>query len=398
MKILVLNAGSSSLKYQLFNRDNNEVIASGNAERIAIDGGLIKHKDGQGNKSEFPGNLADHSEALTKILEILVSPEQGAISSLEEINAVGHRVVHGGEAFKSSVLITDEVKNTIRDLIPLAPLHNPANLIGIEACEKTLPEVPNIAVFDTAFHQTMKPEHFLYAIPREYYEKLGIRRYGFHGTSHDYVSHRACEILGKEYKNTKIITCHVGNGGSITAIKNGNVVNTSMGFTPLEGLMMGTRCGDIDPAIIPFLMKNEGLSINEIDAMMNKKSGILGLMNNISSDHREVEEGFVAGKELETEVIKVYTNRILKYIGAYTAYMNGVNVIVLTAGTLENSAVERKLIVDQLEWLGVKLDEEKNNFRGEERVISTPESKVTVIVVPTNEEYMIAKDTYELVH
>lgn len=211
MKILVLNAGSSSLKYQLFNRDNNEVIASGNAERIAIDGGLIKHKDGQGNKSEFPGNLADHSEALTKILEILVSPEQGAISSLEEINAVGHRVVHGGEAFKSSVLITDEVKNTIRDLIPLAPLHNPANLIGIEACEKTLPEVPNIAVFDTAFHQTMKPEHFLYAIPREYYEKLGIRRYGFHGTSHDYVSHRACEILGKEYKNTKIITCHVGN-------------------------------------------------------------------------------------------------------------------------------------------------------------------------------------------
>ena len=396
MKILVLNAGSSSLKYQLFDWNNNTVIAKGNVERIGIEGSFIKHKDANDNKSEFPGNITDHTEALKKVLDILVSPEHGSLQSLEEIDAIGHRVVHGGETFKSSVVVTPEVKEKIRSLIPLAPLHNPANLMGIEACENVLPTTPNVVVFDTAFHQTMESDHFLYPLPREYYEKHRIRRYGFHGTSHNYVSQRACEILGKDYHNTKLITCHIGNGGSVTAIKNGKEIDTSMGFTPLEGVMMGTRCGDIDPAIIPFLMKNEGLSIDEIDTMMNKKSGILGLYSD-SSDHREIEEGFLAGKPLETEVINIYTKSILKYIGAYTAYLNGVDVIVLTAGTLENSAPERKLIVDQLAWLGVTLDESQNDFRGEERVISTPESKVTVIVVPTNEEYMIAKDTCELV-
>ena len=396
MKILVLNAGSSSLKYQLFNWDNDTVIAKGNVERIWIDGSFIKHKDAHDQKSEFSGNISNHTDALKKVLDILVSAEHGSVADLREIDAIGHRVVHGGEDFQWSALVTPEVKEKIKKLIPLAPLHNPANLMGIDACEEVLPEVPNVVVFDTAFHQTMQPEHFLYALPREYYEKYWVRRYGFHGTSHSYVSKRACEILGKDYATTKVITCHVGNWASVAAINGGKVVDTSMGFTPLAGLMMGTRCGDIDPAIIPFLMKNEGMTIEEIDTMMNKKSGILGLYKD-SSDHREIEDGYLAGKALETEVIKVYTKSILKYIGAYTAYLNGVDVIVFTAGTLENSAPERKLIVDQLSWLGVKLDESVNDFRGKERVISTPESKVTVIVVPTDEEKVIAQDTYELV-
>ncbi|GHW02470.1 acetate kinase [candidate division SR1 bacterium] len=397
MKILVLNAGSSSIKYQLRDWETQIVLNKGLVERIGIDGSLIKHTNTEGQKTTIEGNLENHTVALQKVLDLLVNPEIGALTSLTEINAIGHRVVHGGELFKESVIITGEVKEQIKSLISLAPLHQPANIMGIEACENVLSGVPNIAVFDTAFHQTMKPEHYLYALPREYYEEYGVRRYGFHGTSHDYVSHRACEILNLDYTTQKIITCHIGNGGSVTAIQNGEVVDTSLGFTPLEGVMMGTRCGDIDPAIIPFLMKNANLSIDDIDTMMNKKSGLLGT-SGISADHREIENGYISGDEMETIVIKMYTKSILKYIGAYCAYMNGVDVIVLTAGTLENSAVERKLLMDNLGYLGVKLDESKNDFRGEERVISTDDSKVTVIVVPTDEEKMIAGDVARLIN
>ena len=340
--------------------------------------------------------MANHNEAMKKLLEILVSPDHGTLKSLEEIDAVGHRMVHGGEVFKKSVLITPEVMEEFKKLIPLAPLHNPANIMGVEAVQEVLPSVPNVAVFDTAFFQTMTPEHYLYALPREYYDNYKIRKYGFHGTSHDYISHRACEILGKDYHSTKLITCHVGNGASISAIKDGKALETSLGFTPLEGLIMGTRCGDIDPAIVPYLMKKEGLSADEVDAVMNKKSGILGLYNGKSNDMRDIEDGFLEGKKEESQILNIYVNRILKYIGSYTALMDGVDVIVMAAGVLERSPVIRSLIVKQLGWLGVTLDESVNNFREEERVISTPESTVTVIVVPTNEEYMIAKDTYEL--
>jgi acetate kinase len=362
-----------------------------------MEGSFIKHKDRDENKSEFPGDLANHSQALKKVLEILVSPENGSLTSLEEINAVGHRMVHGGEIFQKSVVVTADVLETLKSLIPLAPLHNPANIMGIEAVQEILPNVPNVVAFDTAFFQTMSPEHYLYALPREYYEKYKVRRYGFHGTSHDYISHKACETLGKDYASTKIITCHVGNGASIAAIKEGKALDTSLGFTPLEGLVMGTRCGDIDPAIVPFLMKNENLSADEIDTVMNKKSGILGLYNGKSSDMRDIETGFLAGQPLETQILNIYVNRILKYIGGFTSLLNGVDVIVLSAGVLERSPVIRKLLVSQLGWLGVVFDESKNDFREEERVISTPESKVTVIVEPTDEEYMIAKDTYALV-
>lgn len=396
MNILVLNAGSSSLKYQLFDRDNNAVIAKGNVEKIWTEGSFIKHKDRHENKSEFSGDLVNHGEALKKVLDILTHPEHGSLQHLGEINAVGHRMVHGGELFATSVIVTPEVLEQLRFLIPLAPLHNPANIMGVEAVQEILPNVPNVVVFDTAFFQSMTPEHYLYALPMEYYEKYRIRKYWFHGTSHDYISHRACEILGKEYAITKIISCHVGNGASITAIMNGKALTTSLGFTPLEGLVMGTRCGDIDPAIVPFLMKTEGLSADEIDTIMNKRSGVLWLYYGKSADLRDIEEGFLVGKELETQIMQIYINRILKYIGSYTALMNGVDVIVMTAGILERSAVMRGLIMQQLGRLGVGFDEANNNFREEERVISTPGSKVTVIVVPTDEEYMIAKDTYHL--
>lgn len=397
MKILVLNAGSSSIKYQLRDWETQIVLNKWLVERIWIDGSLIKHTNTEGQKTTIEWNLENHTVALQKVLDLLVNPEIWALTSLTEINAIGHRVVHWWELFKESVIITGEVKEQIKSLISLAPLHQPANIMGIEACENVLSWVPNIAVFDTAFHQTMKPEHYLYALPREYYEEYGVRRYGFHGTSHDYVSHRACEILNLDYTTQKIITCHIGNGWSVTAIQNGEVVDTSLGFTPLEGVMMGTRCWDIDPAIIPFLMKNANLSIDDIDTMMNKKSWLLGT-SGISADHREIENGYISWDEMETIVIKMYTKSILKYIGAYCAYMNWVDVIVLTAGTLENSAVERKLLMDNLWYLGVKLDESKNDFRGEERVISTDDSKVTVIVVPTDEEKMIAGDVARLIN
>ena len=327
-------------------------------------------------------------------MDILVNPEYGAVKSLDEINAVGHRVVHGGEKFAHSTLITPEVKEVLHELVELAPLHNPANIMGIEACEKVLPGVPNVAVFDTAFHQTMKPDHFLYPLPYEWYENYKVRRYGFHGTSHRYVSERLAEITGRN--DLKIITCHVGNGASITAVDSGKVIETSMGLTPLEGLMMGTRCGDIDPAIVPFMMKKENLTPDQIDTIMNKKSGVLGV-SQISSDHRDIEVGYNEGKEREVTVMNMYTNAILKYIGSYVALLQGVDAIVFTAGVLENSMLQRRLIASQLGWLGAHFDESLNNFRGEEKAITTPDSKVQIWVIPTNEELMIAKDTYELV-
>lgn len=373
--------------------ENQTVLAKGLVERIGIEGGKIKHKTISGEKHEFDGFLENHEVALNKVLDLLVNKEFWALDSLEEINAIGHRVVHGGEYFPTSVLVDEEVKNKLKKLFDLAPLHNPANVMGIEACEKILPGIPNVVVCDTSFHQSMKPEHFLYALPYEWYEKYQIRRYGAHGTSHKYVSQRMAEILGKS--DLKIITCHIGNGASVTAIKDGKVVETSMGLTPLEGVIMGTRCGNIDPAIIPFVMKKENLTPDEIDTIMNKKSGILGV-SQISSDHRDIEEGYAEWKEREVMVMKMYTNAILKYIWSYAALLEGVDAIVFTAGVLENSILQRKLLAEKLGRLGVDFDESKNNFRGEERSLTTEQSKVQLWVIPTDEELMIARDTYEL--
>ena len=395
MKILVLNSGSSSLKYQLFDMSTQEVMAKGLVERIWIEGSKIKHKTASWVKHDVEGYLENHEVALNKVLELLVDPEVWALKDLKEIDAVGHRMVHGGESFKQSILIDEAVKTEFNKQTDLAPLHNPANLMGVEAVEKVLPWVPNVGVFDTAFHQTMKPENYLYALPYKWYEDYKIRRYGFHGTSHRYVSWRINEILGRN--DLKVITCHVGNGASITAIKNGEVVETSMGLTPLEGVIMGSRCWNIDPAIIPFMMKKENLSADQIDKIMNKESWVLGLSWK-SSDHRDIEDGYNAGSEREITIMKMYTNAILKYIWAYAALLGGVDAIVFTAGVLENSKLQRKLIAEKLGWLGVDYDDSKNDFRGEERCISKEGSKVQLWVIPTDEELMIAKDTYEIVN
>lgn len=373
--------------------ENQTVLAKGLVERIGIEGGKIKHKTMSGEKHEFDGFLENHEVALNKVLDLLVNKEFWALNNLQEINAIGHRVVHGGEYFPTSALVDEEVKNKLKKLFDLAPLHNPANVMGIEACEKILLGIPNVVVCDTSFHQSMKPEHFLYALPYEWYEKYQIRRYGAHGTSHKYVSQRMAEILGRS--DLKIITCHIGNGASVTAIKDGKVVETSMGLTPLEGVIMGTRCGNIDPAIVPFVMKKENLTPDEIDTIMNKKSGILGV-SQISSDHRDIEEGYAEWKEREVMVMKMYTNAILKYIWSYAALLEGVDAIVFTAGVLENSILQRKLLAEKLGRLGVDFDESRNNFRGEERSLTTEQSKVQLWVIPTDEELMIARDTYEL--
>lgn len=395
MKVLVLNAGSSSLKYQLFDMENNDVLAKWLVDRIWIDGGVIKHKWKNDEKIEIKENLEDHSIALWKVLDLLIHPEHGVIENLDEINAAWHRVVHGGEYFQDSTIINDEVKDRLKELISLAPLHNPANIMGIEAVERVLPGVPNIGVFDTAFHQTMEPSSYIYPIPYKFYEKYKIRRYGFHWTSHKYVAHRAAEILGKDISDLKMIVCHVWNGASVTAIKWWKVIDTSMGFTPLEGLVMWTRSGDIDPAIIHFLMTNENMTSEEIDKMLNKESWVIWI-SEISSDMREIEDGHIAGNPKETLALDIYVNKILKYIWSYVAMLDGCDALVLTAGVLENSAYIRKMMADRLGRLGIKLDEEKNNFRWEERIISTSDSSTVMMVVPTNEEYMIAKDTMTL--
>lgn len=395
MKILVLNSGSSSLKYQLFDMNNQEVLAKWLVERIWIEGSKIKHKTATGIKHDVEGFLENHEIALNKVLNLLTDPEVGALKDLKEIDAVWHRMVHGWENFKESTLVTEDVKKTFKELTDLAPLHNPANLMGVEAVEKVLPWIPNVGVFDTAFHQTMKPENFLYALPYKWYENYKIRRYGFHGTSHRYVSQRISEILGK--KDLKVITCHVGNWASITAIKNGEVVETSMWLTPLEGVIMGSRCWNIDPAIIPFIMKKENLNADQIDKIMNKESGVLWLSEK-SSDHRDIEDWYNAWNEREITIMKMYTNAILKYIWAYTALLEWVDAIVFTAGVLENSKLQRKLIAEKLGWLGVEYDDSKNDFRGEERCLTKEGSKVQLRVIPTDEELMIAKDTYDIVN
>ena len=395
MNVLVINCGSSSLKYQLINMENEEVMAIGLTERIGIEGSRVVHKV-NGEKTIIEEPMKDHKDALKIVLNAIVDPKIGAIKDMKEISAVGHRVVHGGEKFAESVVITDEVKKAIQDCAELAPLHNPANLMGIDACEEILPGVPQVAVFDTAFHQTMPKASYLYGLPYELYEKHGIRKYGFHGTSHKYVAQKAAALMGKDMADLKIITCHLGNGASITAVKNGKSVDTSMGLTPLEGSIMGTRCGDLDPAIVTFIMEKENLDVAAVNNLVNKKSGILG-MSCVSSDFRDVEEAANAGNEKAKVALDAFAQRVKKYIGAYMAEMGGADIIVFTAGLGENSISMRADICSGLEGLGIKMDAEKNNVRGEETVVSTDDSAIKVAVIPTNEELMIAKDTAALV-
>lgn len=396
MKILVVNCGSSSVKYQFIDMNGEKVLCKGLAERIGIEGGRLVHRVNN-DKHVIERNMKDHEEALKLVLDVLVDPEIGVIKDLSEIDAVGHRVVHGAERFASSVLIDEEVMKALEENVHLAPLHNPPNILGIKAIQKLLPKVPNVGVFDTAFHQSMPKKAYLYALPYELYETHRIRRYGFHGTSHRYVSRRAAEILGRDYYDFKVITCHLGNGASIAAVRHGKSIDTSMGFTPLEGLVMGTRCGDIDPAIVIYLQQNLGMSVEKVYDLLNKKSGILGLTNNLSSDMRDIEDAAYSGNEIAQLALDIYVYRIAKYIGAYAAAMNGVDAIVFTAGVGENSPYVREKVCEYLGFLGVKIDRQLNDVKGLERIISTPDSKVAVLIVPTNEELVIARDTKYIV-
>ena len=394
MNILVINCGSSSLKYQLINSETEGVLAKGLCERIGIDGMLTYQPEG-GEKEKSEIAMPTHTEAINAVLAALTNEKSGVIKSLSEVGAVGHRVVHGGEKFTSSCLINDESMKAIEECNDLAPLHKPANLIGIRACQELMPGVPMVAVFDTAFHQTMPDVAYTYGIPYEYYEKYKVRRYGFHGTSHSYVSKRTAEIVGKPYDQMKIIVCHLGNGASISAVNCGKSVDTSMGLTPLEGLVMGTRSGDLDPAIIDFVGKKECLSLDEMNEVLNKKSGMLGI-SGVSSDGRDLEAAAETGNKRAQLALDVFDYRVIKYIGAYAAAMNGVDAIAFTAGIGENNIKMRKDVCSSLTYLGVKLDEEKNNVRGEERIISADDSKVQVLLVPTNEELAIARETLAL--
>ena len=395
MKILVVNCGSSSLKYQLIDMDTEKVMAKGYLERIGLGGSFLTHTV-NGEKHRTEREISNHEEGMKLLLEQLLDNEYGVISSLSEINAVGHRVVHGGEKFSGSVVITDEVIDAIKECIPLAPLHNPAGITGIEACKKALPGVPMVGVFDTAFHQTLPEKAYMYAIPYEYYEKYKIRKYGFHGTSHRFVSQRAAEIMRKPIEDLKIITCHLGQGASLCAVENSISVDTSMGLTPLAGVPMGSRSGDIDPSIITFLMEKEGLSIKEMDNILNKKSGKLGL-SGISADDRDIEKEIQNGNKRAKLAIDNFIYQVVGYIGRFAAQMNGVDVITFAGGVGENGIDVREKICSYLEFLGVKIDKEANNCRGKEVEISTPDSKVKVFVIPTNEELMIARDTKALV-
>lgn len=395
MNVLVINCGSSSIKYQLLNMNNEEVIAKGICERIGIDGSFIKHTTvGQDSVKEMVP-FANHKDAIAKVLSMLTEGPT-ACCKPSEISAVGHRVVHGGEKFNKSVLITDDVEKAIKECCDLAPLHNPANLIGIDACRELLPTVPMVAVFDTAFHQTMPDYVYMYAIPHEYYDKYGVRKYGFHGTSHKYVSQRAAEMLGKPIEDTKIIVCHLGNGASICAVNGGKSFETTMGFTPLAGLVMGTRAGNIDPAVVTFLMEKENLTPKEIDNILNKKSGA-GALSEISSDFREIEDEVVAGNPKARFTMDAYQLKVVEFIGAYAAAMNGVDAICFAGGLGENNAIMREEIANMLTWMGVEIDPEKNKCRGIERELTKPGSKVKVFLIPTNEELMIARDTKEIV-
>ncbi|MBR6451735.1 MAG: acetate kinase [Lachnospiraceae bacterium] len=396
MNVLVINCGSSSLKYQLIDSASEEVLAKGLCERIGIDGGMLTHQPAGKDKIKTNVDMPSHTVAVELVIKSLTDKENGVIASLDEIGAVGHRVVHGGESFAESVLIDEKVMKAIEDCNDLAPLHNPANLIGIRACQELMPNVPMVAVFDTAFHQTMPKKAYYYGLPHEYYEKYKVRRYGFHGTSHSYVSKRVAEILGKDYTSLKTIVCHLGNGASISAVMNGKCVDTSMGLTPLEGLIMGTRSGDLDPAILGFVAAKENLTLAQVTDVLNKKSGVLGL-SGVSSDFRDLEAAAKEGNQLAIDTLDTYYYRVAKYIGSYAAAMNGVDVIVFTAGVGENNPTGREQIVSYLGYLGADVVPEKNNFRGEERIISSDQAKVTVMVVPTNEELAIARETVRLV-
>ncbi|MEE1545711.1 MAG: acetate kinase [Prevotella pectinovora] len=396
MKILVLNCGSSSIKYALYDMDTKTVMTSGGAERVGLDGAFVKVKLANGEKRKVMHDIPEHTEGVKFIFSLLVDPEIGVIKDLKEIDAVGHRTVHGGEKFNKSVRLTEEVLKVYEECNDLAPLHNPANLKGIRAVQELMPEMPQVGVFDTAFHQTMPKEAFMYALPYELYEKYGVRRYGFHGTSHRYVSQRVCEFLGVKAEGKKIITCHIGNGASIAAVKDGKCVDTSMGLTPLEGLIMGTRSGDVDGGALTFIEKKLGLDADGLSDLLNKKSGMLGITG-VSSDMREIEEAYENGNERAKLAFDMYFYRIRKYIGAYAAAMDGCDIIVFTAGVGENQPSLREEVCKKLTYLGVEIDVEKNkNLRGKEALISTPESKVAVCVIPTDEELMIASDTMAL--
>ncbi|MBO5467901.1 MAG: acetate kinase [Prevotella sp.] len=396
MKILVLNCGSSSIKYALYNMDDKSVMTSGGAERVGLDGAFVKVKLANGEKKQVMHDIPEHTEGVKFIFSLLTDPEIGVIKDLSEIDAVGHRMVHGGEKFNKSVVLTDEVLKVFEECSDLAPLHNPANLKGVNAVSELMPNLPQVGVFDTAFHQTMPAKAYMYAIPYELYEQYGIRRYGFHGTSHRYVSKRVCDFLGVNPEDKKVITCHIGNGGSIAAVDGGKCVDTTMGLTPLEGVMMGTRSGDIDGGAVSFIQKKLNLDADGISNLLNKKSGVQGITG-ISSDMREVEAAEKAGNERAILAMEMYNYRIKKYIGAYAAAMNGCDIIVFTAGVGENQAGMRADVCKGMEWMGVKIDEAKNaTIHGEEAVISAPDSKVTVVVVPTDEELMIATDTMNL--
>ncbi|MCR4651648.1 MAG: acetate kinase [Lachnospiraceae bacterium] len=397
MNILVINCGSSSLKYQLIRSETEEVIAKGLCERIGMEGSMITHQPAGGEKVTTESPMPDHTEAIRLVLDRLLDKEVGVIGSLSEIGAVGHRIVHGGEHFAGSVVIDDDVIKAIEECNDLAPLHNPANLIGINACKANMPGVKMVAVFDTAFHQTMPKKAYMYALPYEYYEKYKVRRYGFHGTSHDYVSDRAAALLGKKREDLKIIVCHLGNGASVSAVKEGRSIDTSMGLTPLEGLIMGTRSGDIDPAIISFIAAKEGIDAEKVIGICNKKSGVLGLSGGVSSDFRDLDAAGNDGNQLAIDALETYAYRVAKYIGSYMVAMGGCDVIAFTAGVGENNSKMRAAICEYLEFLGVEIDADKNALRGEETVISKPGNKITVVVVPTNEELAIARETLRLV-
>ena len=396
MKILVLNCGSSSVKYKLIDTATNAVLAEGGVEKIGLPDGFLKYKKADGSKAIIELGQTDHNGAVKAILNLLTDPVEGCISSYDEIDAVGHRVVHGAEKFSESMLITDEVKDMIKQCYDIAPLHNPANMTGINAITALMPGTPQVAVFDTAFHQTMPAKSFMYALPYKYYKEDGVRRYGFHGTSHRYVSQRVCEFLGIKPEGHKIITCHIGNGGSITAVLDGKSVDTSMGLTPTEGLMMGTRVGDVDPGALVYIMLKHNLSATDLQKIINKESGMLGV-SEISSDMREIENAVNNGDERATLGLDMYQQRIIKYIGAYAAEMGGVDVIVFTGGVGENQCSLRSDVCAPLAFMGVEIDPEANKVRGEEKVISTPASKVKVVVIPTDEELMIARDTEAIV-
>ena len=396
MKVLVINCGSSSLKYQILDMTHESLLCKGLVERIGMDGSVITHEKIGMDKVKTEVPMKDHKDAIEQVLKAVQDPETGVVASMDEIGAVGHRVVHAGEKYASSVLITEEVIKALEECVELAPLHNPPNLLGIAACQELMPNTPMVAVFDTAFHQTMPPESYIYAIPYEYYQKYRIRRYGFHGTSHKYVAERAAKILNTDLGDLKLITCHLGNGASVSAIKRGKCIDTSMGFTPLEGLVMGTRSGDIDPAIVTYIREKENLPQGKVNEILNKKSGVLGI-SGVSSDFRDIEAAVEEGNERAALALKVFAHKVRFYIGAYIAEMNGVDAIIFTAGVGENDTMMREIICNNLGNLGIKLDPVKNKIRGKETIISADDARVKLIMIPTNEELMIARDTYNIV-